>query len=160
MTYAEVLAEVLELLQRDKRVAYRVLKRRFALDDDYVEDLKADLIKAKRVAIDEDGEVLVWVGEPAATSVLNSSLPQSQSPRTYTPPHLAPFYYPQVSPSAAKSQPWVKSVNRFHPRHRRIVPGCPSFFLARNPPSRAIQRIASCRVGGWEGRVVVLCTVQ
>src|SRR5438876_3233388 len=70
------------------------------------------------------------------------------------------FYYPQVSPPAAKSQPWVKSVNRFHPRHRRIVPGCPSFFLVRNPPSRAIQRIASCRVGGWEGRVVVLCTVQ
>src|SRR5439155_707461 len=35
-----------------------------------------------------------------------------------------------------------------------------SFFLARNPPSRAIQMIASCRVGGWEGRVVVLCTVQ
>ena len=58
MTYDKVLAQVLELLQREKRVAYRVLKRRFGLADDYVEDLKADLIKAKRLAIDEAGEVL------------------------------------------------------------------------------------------------------
>jgi hypothetical protein len=62
MTFDEVLAEVLELLRRDKRVAYRVLKRRFGLDDEYVEDLKADLIKAKRLARDEEGEVLVWTG--------------------------------------------------------------------------------------------------
>jgi class 3 adenylate cyclase len=54
---------VVELLQREKRVAYRVLKRRFGLDDEYVDDLKADLIKAKRLALDEDGEVLVWVGK-------------------------------------------------------------------------------------------------
>src|SRR5262245_52532759 len=87
MTYDEVLAQVLELLRRDKRVAYRVLKRRFALDDEYVEDLKADLIKAKRLANDEHGEVLVWVGGPATTSAPSSTSPQS--PRTYTPSHLA-----------------------------------------------------------------------
>ncbi|MGE0823644.1 MAG: hypothetical protein AB7P18_16170, partial [Candidatus Binatia bacterium] len=63
MTYDEVLTQILELLQREKRVAYRVLKRRFGLDDEYIEDVKADLIKAKRLAIDEDGAVLVWVGE-------------------------------------------------------------------------------------------------
>ena len=65
MTYDEVLTQVLELLQRDQRVAYRVLKRRFGIDDAYVDDLKADLIKAKRLAIDEDGEVLVWAGGEA-----------------------------------------------------------------------------------------------
>ena len=59
MTYDEVLAQVLELLQRDQRVAYRVLKRRFGIDDEYIEDLKADLIKAKRWARDEGGEVLI-----------------------------------------------------------------------------------------------------
>lgn len=36
---------------------------------------------------------------------------------------LAPFYYPQVTSPVAKRQPWVKSVRRFHPRHRGIVPG-------------------------------------
>ena len=68
MTYDEVLTQVLELLQREKRVAYRVLKRRFGLDDGYVDDLKADLIKAKRLAIDEDGEVLVWIGKEGLAS--------------------------------------------------------------------------------------------
>src|SRR5712692_9900595 len=62
-TFDEVLSQVIDLLQREGRVAYRVLKRRFALDDEYVEDLKADLIDAKRVAADEDGKVLVWTGK-------------------------------------------------------------------------------------------------
>jgi class 3 adenylate cyclase/predicted ATPase len=61
-TFAEIRAQVLELLQQEGRVAYRVLKRQFALDDDYIEDLKADLIDAKRLAVDEDGKVLVWIG--------------------------------------------------------------------------------------------------
>ena len=61
-TFDEILAQVIDLLQREGRVAYRVLKRRFALDDEYIEDLKADLIDAKRLAVDEDGKVLVWVG--------------------------------------------------------------------------------------------------
>ncbi|NOT54643.1 MAG: AAA family ATPase, partial [Deltaproteobacteria bacterium] len=57
------LDQVRELLQSKGRMAYRALKRRFALDDDYLEDLKSELIKAERVAVDEDGEVLVWNGE-------------------------------------------------------------------------------------------------
>lgn len=81
MTYDEVLTQVLELLQRDQRVAYRVLKRRFGLDDAYVDDLKADLIKAKRLAIDEDGEVLVWAGHPAAvSSQLSVTSPNTSHP--------------------------------------------------------------------------------
>ena len=47
MDYDELVAKVIELLQREKRVPYRALKRRFNLDDDYIEDLKVDLIEAK-----------------------------------------------------------------------------------------------------------------
>src|SRR5262249_40875827 len=65
MTFDEVLEQVRELLQSKGRVAYRALKRRFALDDEYVEDLKAELIKAEGVAADEDGDVLVWMGKGA-----------------------------------------------------------------------------------------------
>ena len=36
MTFDEVLAQVLELLHREKRVSYRALKRRFDLDDTYL----------------------------------------------------------------------------------------------------------------------------
>jgi class 3 adenylate cyclase/predicted ATPase/energy-coupling factor transporter ATP-binding protein EcfA2 len=82
MTFDEVLAQVQELLQREKRVSYRGLKRRFALDDEYLEDLKEELIGAKRVATDEDGRFLVWTG---ASSVSGSefqapSFPQSPAP--------------------------------------------------------------------------------
>src|SRR2546426_12314453 len=62
MDYEELVAKVIELLQREKRVPYRVLKRRFDLDDDYIEDLKIDLTEAKRLAIDENDRILVWVG--------------------------------------------------------------------------------------------------
>jgi predicted ATPase len=64
MTFDEVLTHVLELLQRQGRVSYRALKRRFDLDDEYLEDLKAEIIQAQRLAVDEDGVVLVWSGEP------------------------------------------------------------------------------------------------
>lgn|GEM_PF-5179157 len=39
------------------------LKRRFDLDDEYIEDPKAEIIDAKHIAADEDGKVLVWLGE-------------------------------------------------------------------------------------------------
>ncbi len=96
--FDEILTQVTELLQREGRVAYRVLKRRFSIDDEYVEDLKADLIDAKRIAADEDGKVLVWVGAALASSSKfqvpsqDSELrtPNSElSPVSYTPPHLA-----------------------------------------------------------------------
>ena len=63
MTFEETLSQVRELLQSKQRVSYRALKRQFALDDDYVEDLKAELIDAERVAADENGKVLVWIGD-------------------------------------------------------------------------------------------------
>jgi hypothetical protein len=62
MTFDEILDQVRLLLQQEGRVAYRVLKRRFGIDDEYLEDVKADLIDAKRLAVDEEGKVLVWVG--------------------------------------------------------------------------------------------------
>src|SRR6266404_8878593 len=93
MTFEETLAQVRELLEREGRIAYRVLKRRFSIDDEYVEDLKADLIDAKRVAIDEDGKVLMWVGAtpvPGSTfQVSSSQSPSPQPPVSYTPVHLA-----------------------------------------------------------------------
>src|SRR5919197_4023628 len=68
MKYDELVAKVIELLQREKRVPYRALKRRFALDDDYIDDLKVDLIEAKRLAIDEHDRILVWIGEAQAVT--------------------------------------------------------------------------------------------
>ena len=67
MNYDAVLAQVLELLQREQRLSYRVLKRRLQLDDDTLEDLKEALIYAKKLAVDEEGKVLVWTGAPGSS---------------------------------------------------------------------------------------------
>jgi len=86
MTFDEVLAQVVELLQREGRITYRALKRRVALDDDYLEDVKGEIIKAKRLAVDEDGEVLVWTGaapgSSAAFQVPSSLQPLASHPQT------------------------------------------------------------------------------
>ena len=68
MTFDEILAQVRELLEREGRVSYRALKRRFSLDDDYLEDLKDELIKAKQLARDEEGAVLIWTGASPVSS--------------------------------------------------------------------------------------------
>jgi class 3 adenylate cyclase len=75
MTFEEVLAQIIEVLQREKRISYRALKRRFALDDTYLDDLKEELIYAKRLALDEDSRVLVWSDDAEAS--LRPNLPAS-----------------------------------------------------------------------------------
>src|SRR4029453_5984183 len=79
MTFDDILLQVQDLLQREKRVSYRGLKRRFALDDEYLEDLKEELIGAKRLAADEDGRFLVWRGDQQPAAVPSPPL-SYQSP--------------------------------------------------------------------------------
>jgi hypothetical protein len=86
VTFKEVLAHVIDWLQQDQRLSYRALKRQFALDDDYLEDLKIELIEVRQVVLDQDGKILVWRG--AATADVPMAPPQPV-PLTYTPPHLA-----------------------------------------------------------------------
>src|SRR5215469_3214532 len=78
MTFDEILAQTIELLQREGRVSYRALKRRFSLDDEYLDDLKAEIISAKRLAVDEGGDVLVWTGGPSSPPLRSESLDDAQ----------------------------------------------------------------------------------
>src|SRR5262245_42209640 len=79
MKFSALVEQVLEMLQRQGRVFYRALKREFDLDDDYIEDLKEEIIKARRLAIDEDGAVLVWTGA-APVSGSQPLAPRTQHP--------------------------------------------------------------------------------
>jgi class 3 adenylate cyclase/tetratricopeptide (TPR) repeat protein len=56
------------------------------LDDDYLEDVKAELIQGQRLAVDEEGAVLVWTGE---TETAAPPAPPVRAPLAYTPPYLA-----------------------------------------------------------------------
>jgi class 3 adenylate cyclase len=87
MTFDEILAQVLTLLQREKRLSYRALKVRFGLDDDHLEALKDEIIEAKQLAVDDSGKVLVWTGG-ITTTLLQAALP-SQASSAVIPAHLA-----------------------------------------------------------------------
>ena len=80
MDFYDVLAQVIALLQREQRLAYRVLKLRLHLDDDTLEALKDDLIYAKQLAMDEEGRVLVWTGGTSSAPPTASSVPLPATP--------------------------------------------------------------------------------
>src|SRR5262245_11094508 len=67
MEFYEILDQILALLQRHGRVTYGALKRQFQLDDAYLEDLKAEIVEARQLAVDQDGRVLVWTGGVGTT---------------------------------------------------------------------------------------------
>jgi class 3 adenylate cyclase/tetratricopeptide (TPR) repeat protein len=89
MTFYEVLEQVRELLQRHGRMSYRALKRQFELDDAYLEDLRAELVEVQRVAVDQDGTMLVWTGDASAAQAPAARAPAPERPpRAYMPAHL------------------------------------------------------------------------
>jgi class 3 adenylate cyclase/predicted ATPase len=103
MDYDELVAKVIELLRREKRVPYRALKRRFALDDDYIEDLKVDLIEAKRLAIDENDRILVWIGDTQEVVSPPSQPTPQPAAQQEPPPQGEPLLAPR-SPEAERRQ--------------------------------------------------------
>ena len=62
MTFDEILDQAVALLQRRGRLTYRALQRQFNLDEGYLADLTAEMIHGQRLAVDEDGVVMVWTG--------------------------------------------------------------------------------------------------
>src|SRR5215468_3473937 len=89
MGFYEILDQVVDLLRRRGRVTYRALKREFQVDDAFLEDLKAELVTAQRLAVDEQGTVLVWVGEAGTSPALQEDvlpLPEESSSPEHRPP--------------------------------------------------------------------------
>src|SRR4051794_38618351 len=76
MTFDQMLDQVRELLRQRGRLTYGAVKRRFDLDEAYLEDIKGELIEAEQVAKDENGKVLVWVGEDRLASSVQSLGPE------------------------------------------------------------------------------------
>ena len=62
MSLYTVLDQVVVLLQSRGRVTYRAIKRELNLDDDFIEDLKEEILYAHPVK-DDEGRGLIWSGE-------------------------------------------------------------------------------------------------
>jgi hypothetical protein len=80
-----LVGQVRDWLERERRVSYRAHKLEFDLDDEDLEDLKAEIIDAKHLASDEDGKVLVWVGAASVSSFEFQVSNSPQSPTSSTP---------------------------------------------------------------------------
>ena len=89
VTFEEVVDQAIAMLQRRGRVTYRMLKRQFDLDDEALADLRFELIKGQRLAGDEDGDVLVWLGDAAVPPLPAAAPVPAPTPLGYTPPYLA-----------------------------------------------------------------------
>jgi class 3 adenylate cyclase/tetratricopeptide (TPR) repeat protein len=100
MTFEELLDQVLAMLQRRGRVAYRAVQRQFDLDNATFEDVKDALLYAHPGLVVDDGRGLAWTetagptptpttSPAAATSPPAAAPAQHRAPLAYTPPHLA-----------------------------------------------------------------------
>jgi class 3 adenylate cyclase len=107
MKFDEILGQIRELLATKGRATYRALKVRFDLTDELLAACAEELIEVGRVAADENGKVLVWIGrressvqslgaepvqspKPALSPVEGSKVQSQQTrpPAAYTPAHL------------------------------------------------------------------------
>jgi class 3 adenylate cyclase/tetratricopeptide (TPR) repeat protein len=101
ITFSQTLTFVVGLLYLEKRVSYRRLKKEFGLDDETLEDVRHELI-VKRLAVDEGGEGLAFVG--AARFETGSAPPSAFAP-VAAPMALPPVLSAPVAPAAVAATP-------------------------------------------------------
>jgi class 3 adenylate cyclase/predicted ATPase len=81
MTFDEILTQIIDLLKRQGRVSYGALKRRFDLNDAYLEDLKGELLYVHEAEVEADERGFTWTGATAdlqgTISRSNQAEPQS-----------------------------------------------------------------------------------
>jgi class 3 adenylate cyclase len=107
MDFYDILDQVIALLRSRGRLAYRALKRQFDLDDEDIEAVKDELIYAKKLAVDEDDRVLVWVGDIEKEALKPTSQPQQATqPDTQVtqPSHVESPHVEPHTPDAERRQ--------------------------------------------------------
>src|SRR5499426_3401270 len=89
MDFFAVVDQAIALLRQRGRLTYRTLQLQFQLDAEHLDALTDELIKGQRLAADEDGAVLVWIGDAAAPLAPAVASAPAPTPLTYTPTYLA-----------------------------------------------------------------------
>ena len=91
MDFDVMLKQILELIQRQRRVSYRAIKRRFDVDDSYIEDLKEEILFAHPHIVDEEGRGLVWSDPASSTAVTPPpDTPENPASSVIEPPATPP----------------------------------------------------------------------
>jgi class 3 adenylate cyclase len=128
MSFFDYVALVAMLLQREGRLTYRALQREFGFDAAWLDDMRRELI-FRRIARDEQGEGLVWMGvmprsgQSAAPEYAAQPAPEGMD---LPPLHLIPEPLPpdavrpstivspifSGAPSVADSEAWLAEPHR------------------------------------------------
>jgi predicted ATPase/class 3 adenylate cyclase len=95
MKFYGLVTLVYALLQHKKRLSYLALKQEFDLDDVGLEALRVELIQIEQVAIDQDGEFLIWTGPKEVVT---------PDPATRGVPLLKPLRQGPEKPRAAQAE--------------------------------------------------------
>ena len=101
MKFSELVKQASDFLHSAGRVSYRALKREFELTDDDIEDLKEELIYAKRLAVDEDQRVLVWTGNETSEETPSQA---AAAPALEPPPSTSLLQPEQETPAGERRQ--------------------------------------------------------
>ncbi len=88
MSFLETVRRAKDYLQEESRVSLRALKREFELDDETLDELIEELVEIQQVAV-RDGRALAWAGGGSPAPTLGRERAPRDSPRDYTPKHLA-----------------------------------------------------------------------
>ena len=89
MDFDQILDQAIEMLQRRGRISYRALKRQFDLDDDYLNDLRDEILYTQSNVVEDGERGLIWTVTPEPVSNAPDPLDMSErSPLAYTPQHL------------------------------------------------------------------------
>ena len=149
MDFYAILDQVIALLRQRQRVTYRALKRQWQLDDSVLEDLAVELIKGQRLAADEDGEVLVSIGDAASVPAPAVAPAPVPTPLTYTPAlHLTAISLRCIAAGERQR-------SRAKKAWRLLQGESPCRVRARHPPVASLASMAeSWRHGEQDGRSV------
>jgi class 3 adenylate cyclase/predicted ATPase len=105
MHFEEILDQAMAMLQRRGRVSYRTLKLQFHLDEEALEALKEELIEVHRLAVDQEGRMLVWAGGVGPTPAPPSPHPpQPAIPHVDHSPVIPPLAVAPPPPEAERRQ--------------------------------------------------------
>src|SRR5262245_19036663 len=122
-----MLDQIVSLLRRRGRVSYRALQRQFALDDELLADLTAEILYTQPPVVEDGDGGLVWSGDPGTLSAPAPPLPQpamQQAPLTELPaatPHPAEVERRQLTVLFCDLVDSTGLARQLDPEHLRAV---------------------------------------
>jgi septum formation topological specificity factor MinE len=81
MTFDEILAQIIDLLHRQGRASYSALRRRFEIDEAYLDDLRDEILYVHESFVEADDRGFTWTGDTEDVQVMTTSPSDQAEPQ-------------------------------------------------------------------------------